>query len=137
MHLNLFVCIVHRSDKNLQLGSVYQANIPFRCNHTFTDAQIDVLVALVLTTRPGSIQLFNALEPFVTSLISGEVQDDPRKFILDDEVGLLGTQNIKLALERDRKTLESHQASASLRIMDSKSIADQKAKTYLPLISKP
>lgn len=52
--------------------------------------QINVLATFALNTRPGTIRIFRALELMVRSLMFGQITDDLRQAILDDELGILG-----------------------------------------------
>ncbi|PWY92111.1 hypothetical protein BO70DRAFT_383778 [Aspergillus heteromorphus CBS 117.55] len=54
-------------------------------NATFTEAQISVLVTLVLNTRPGTIRIFQKLESVIKFLIFRQITQDLRQAILKDE----------------------------------------------------
>ncbi|KAJ6016368.1 serine-proline rich protein [Penicillium herquei] len=117
-----------RLARNFGAGLLFTADnslMGTMCNHTFTNAQIDVLVTLILKTRPASIRLFNELDHVVKLLMFEEVRNDMRRTILDKEVGLLGIQNLAQVCKDDQIALACQNVEIPWVVLSSKANAGQ------------
>jgi hypothetical protein len=102
-----------------------------RCNYTFTYPQIQVFVSFVQKTRPGTIRVFQELEPVVNLLMRGRVTYDLRSYLFHKDFGLLRSEEMVSAREDDERALASQWTEISWKPVDVQKIASQKQTEFL------
>lgn len=100
------------------------------CNNSFTINQINVLATFALNTRPGTIRIFRALELMVRSLMFGQITDDLRQAILDDELGILGQRELARVHDEDETAVACQRIENPWTAVDAESCAREKMTEF-------
>lgn len=101
-----------------------------RCNNSFTINQINVLATFALNTRPGTIRIFRALELMVRSLMFGQITDDLRQAILNDELGILGQRELARVHDEDETAVACQRIENPWTAVDAESCAREKMTEF-------
>lgn len=86
-------------------------NLVCRCNDRFTNDQIDVFITFFLRTRAGTVRLFRSLRPIAASLLGGNLPENLREILSDDNTGLLSQKALACAHKEDLEAFWAQQKS--------------------------
>ena len=105
-----------------------------RCSDKFTNDQIDAFITFVQYTRPGTVRLFQSLEPVAKSIMNGEVPMTFSQTILGDSTGPLTQNALAIAHNEDQQALALQWTDGTWVVEDTRDVADEKMAEFLAFL---